>query len=177
MMRKLAGAVTLLSLCASVAIAQPAPAASRAPVTPAMYGDASGGPAGCGAADAVTALQTWFRAVSTGDTTLVRKAIGAGLQWVSVAQPLARYTEPQFVGRDLSSLIQYAAARGRVHESIELLELTFNGWRQGDLQIGPLSYRRTADDLGAAPLVGIGKAAYTCGEGLIVLSLGTPKPQ
>lgn len=59
-----------------------------------------------------------------------------------------------------------------MYDIIELQDRTCNGWSGNLLHIGPLWYRRTADDLGSAPLVGVGKAGYLCGQGLIVLSIG-----
>lgn len=161
MFRRLSGVLTALSLCATTAMAQRSPN----PLT-----------AGCGAAQAVDALKTWFRAVSTGDTLLVRKAIAPTFEWVSVPLQIDN-SGKQFVGRDFPSLIGYVQERGRMHDTIELQDLTYNGWEGDLLHIGPLRYRRTADDLGTAPLQGIGKAAYRCGQGLVVLSIGHARVQ
>jgi hypothetical protein len=156
MFRQFVGVFAALSLCTTAAMAQH----SSSPPS-----------ARCGTADAVAALRTWFRAVSTGDTLLVRQAIAPTFQWVSVPLQLAN-SNAQFVGRDLPSLTKYVAERGRMHDTIELQDLTFNGWEGDLLHIGPLWYRRTADDLGPVPLAGIGKASYLCGQGLFVLSIG-----
>lgn len=156
MLRPFVGVFAALSLCATAATAQRA----SAPVS-----------ARCGTAEAVAALKTWFQAVSTGDTALVRKAIAPTFQWVSVPLQIVN-SNAQFVGRDLPSLTKYVSERGRMHDTIELQDLTFNGWEGDLLHIGPLWYRRTADDLGSTPLLGVGKASYLCGQGLIVLSIG-----
>lgn len=54
-------------------------------------------------------------------------------------------------------------------------EIRFHGWRETRLGFTP-RYTRTADDLGARALEGIGKAEYWCPDGVAVLNLAPVSP-
>jgi hypothetical protein len=82
-----------------------------------------------------------------------------------------------FVRADsIPELLRYARTRARQHERLTIQAVTFNGWRGQGLQLGPVYFLRTADDLGNGPRVGWGKGAYVCGQGIGALSLG-PRPK
>jgi hypothetical protein len=134
-----------------------------------VAGDTSGLPPLCRASAAVAAINSWFRAVETGDTSLIVAGVSRRFHWVSVS-PFTR-SEPEFTGYIWSDLRAYVERRGRAHETLVLRSVVFTGWRSGALNFGPISFERSADDLGPLPLQGIGKGAYACGEGLIALSV------
>jgi hypothetical protein len=137
-----------------------------------IAGDTSGVPPSCRTAAAVAAINNWFRAVETGDTSLIAAAVARRFHWISVSSFTT--SESEFAGYHWSDLREYVEQRGRAHETLVLLSVIFTGWRSGALNFGPIHFERSADDLGPKPLQplqGIGKGAYACGEGLIALSV------
>lgn len=134
-----------------------------------IAGDTSGVPPSCRTSAAVAAIKTWFRAVETGDTSMIAAGVSRRFHWVSVS-PFTR-SEPEFTGYRWPDLRAYVERRGRARERFALQSVTFTGWRHDALNFGPIYFERSADDLGPVPLPGIGKGAYACGEGLIVLSV------
>lgn len=143
-----------------------------------VRGTIEGAPSGCSTAAAVHAIQSWFRAVQSGDPADISKGIAADFRSVTIS-PFAP-TETLFMGRRYADLVAYTKARSQQHERLELRLLQFNGWRLNSLQFGPILYYRTADDLGGVSMRGGGKGAYQCGQGqrdgIIVLSIG-PVPE
>jgi hypothetical protein len=82
-----------------------------------------------------------------------------------------------FVRADtIPALLRYARKRARQHERLTIQAVTFNGWHDQALWLGPIYFLRRADDLGNAARVGIGKGAYMCGQGILALSLA-PRPK
>jgi hypothetical protein len=134
-----------------------------------IAGDTSGVPPSCRTSAAVAAINSWFRAVETGDTLLIAAGVSRRFHWVSVS-PFTR-SEPEFTGYSWSDLRAYVERRRRAHETLVLRSVVFTGWRNGALNFGPIYFERSADDLGPVPLEGIGKGAYACGEGLVALSV------
>jgi hypothetical protein len=134
-----------------------------------IAGDTSGVPPSCRTAAAVAAINNWFRAVETGDTSLIAAGVSRRFHWVSVS-PFTQ-SEPEFAGYRWADLRAYVERRGRARERLVLQSVAFTGWRHDALNFGPIYFERSADDLGPAPLQGIGKGAYACGEGLVVLSV------
>lgn len=143
-----------------------------------VRGTIEGAPSGCSMAAAVNAIQSWFRAVHSGDPADIPNGIAADFLSVTIS-PFAP-TETLFVGRKYADLVAYTKARSQQHERLELRLVQFNGWRLNSLQFGPILYHRRADDLGEVSMRGMGKGAYQCGrgrrEGIIVLSIG-PAPE
>jgi hypothetical protein len=133
--------------------------------------DTLGTPADCSAADGIRAIETWFDAINTGDTNRIRAAISPKLRWVSV-NPFGP-TQSLYVAHARSELNAYVLERAAKQEHLTLKSVDFNGWRDGELGIGPLSFERSASDLPAR--IGRGKAAFRCGDGLVMLSV-TPEP-
>ena len=72
------------------------------------------------------------------------------------------------------ALLRYARHRARQHERMTLEGVQFYGWRDRQLGFMPY-YKRSADDLGPKPLLGIGKAGDLCGGGIYVFNLA-PRP-
>lgn len=143
-----------------------------------VRGTIEGAPSGCSMEEAVLAIQSWFRAVQSGDPADIPNGIAADFRSVTIS-PFAP-TETLFMGRKYADLVAYTQARSQQGERLELRLVQFNGWRLNSLQFGPILYYRTADDLGEVSLRGTGKGAYQCGrgrsEGIIVLSIG-PAPE
>jgi len=132
-------------------------------------GDTTGLPPLCRAAGAVAAINNWFRAVETGDTSLIAAGVSRRFHWISISP----FTESEwlFTTGLWADLDTYAKRRARARERLVLRSVAFAGWRKGALNFGPIYFERSADDLGPKPLQGIGKGAYACGEGLIALSV------
>jgi hypothetical protein len=134
-----------------------------------VSGDTLGGPAGCSSLAAITALQGWFQAVARGDTAMIVANVSPHFQWITADyRPRGEF----FDGRQFDDLSRYVRRRSRVHERIAVRAIQFNGWRGQLLHFGPIEYEREADDLSVGPHSGIGKGAYECSGGLVVLSLG-----
>lgn len=134
-----------------------------------IAGDTTGLPPSCTTSAAIAAVKSWFRAVETGDPRFIAHGVSRHFRWISVS-PFTR-SERLFDGRRWSELQEYVERRHRQYEVLRLRSIQFNGWRDGALQFGPILYERSADDLGPTSLSGMGKGAYACGEGLIVLSI------
>ena len=140
-----------------------------------VRGDTAGAPAGCSATVAIAAINAWFRAFTAADS--------AGLARVTPppAQHFGVFSTGRFIAREdfiriesFAALLRYARHRARQHERMTLDGVQFHGWRDRQLGFMPY-YRRSADDLGPKPLLGIGKAGYACGRGIYVLNLA-PRP-
>ena len=131
------------------------------------------GPSGCTASAAITAIQTWFDAVTRGDTTEANRAFAPEMGWFSIMATDPDSPNPggrtQFAAYDRVALYSYAKAAAGRRESLKLLSVEFNGWRGRELEMGPLTFERVIS--GGAARRGTGKAAYVCGRGLIVMSL------
>lgn len=142
--------------------------------SPRLLGDTLNAPAGCSTAMAIEALRAWIRAVATGDADLARRVVAPEFMWVSVNR--FRTPDSAFVARDTSSVMDFVRRRAPYHDRWTLQSITFNGWREHRLQMGPIFFLRTADDLGPVALEGAGKAEYQCPSGLYVLSVGRRGP-
>ena len=141
-----------------------------------VRGDTMGAPPGCSAAAGIAALATWFTAFNAADS--------AGLARVTPSRPehfgvisIGKFTPAHSFVRieALPALLRHARERGRQHERMVVQAVTFNGWQGRALGLGPVYFLRSADDLGPAARVGIGKGAYWCGQGLRKLNLA-PRP-
>lgn len=166
--RRLCIHVALASMPRAIACAQVGDAGQVVSVS----GDTRTPLPSCKAADAVTAINHWFRAVETGDTLRIARGVSRKFHWISVYG----FSESErFTGRTWSDLHAYVQRRAAARERLTLRSIQFNGWRNDALNFGPIYFERGADDLGPGPRRGFGKGAYACGEGLIVLSVG-PAP-
>ena len=140
-----------------------------------IRGDTTGAPRGCSAAAGISAISAWFAAFNDADSTrLARASSTPSGRFVFSIGKFA--TEDAFIpARTFQELLVYARARARHRERMTVQEVTFDGWRGRVLQLGPIYFTRSADDLGDKALPGIGKGGYWCGQGVWFLHLG-PRP-
>jgi hypothetical protein len=137
-----------------------------------IRGDISGAPRGCSARTGIAAINNWFVAFNNADSAQLDQATAP--RFVFSIGALTR-TEAFFVTRDIRTLVRYARNRAGRHEHLRIQEVTFNGWRGRGLEFGPIYFLRSADDLGANALPGMGKGEFVCGQGIHVLNVG-PRP-
>ena len=136
-----------------------------------MRGDTTGAPSTCSAAAGIAKLSAWFAAFQRADSLGLADAIAVrdSTPWVFSTGKFTR--ADRFVRIDsLSALLGYARSRARHHERLRVDSVRFTGWRERRLGFLPY-YMRTADDLGAIPLQGIGKGALVCTGRVLVLNL------
>lgn len=139
-----------------------ADAGPSSPPTPIVVPDTIG----CRRA-AVAAVKSWFGAVGTGDTAAVRRSVSRSFAWISAGRN--DWPEPSFTGRRFDELFAYVKRRAAHHERIENVLVPLEGWHDGRLTLGTVSYTRTADDV-AGVEHWLGKGEYECGGGIYVLS-------
>jgi hypothetical protein len=77
-----------------------------------IAGDTSGVPPSCRTSTVIAAINNWFRAVETGDTSLIAAGVSRRFRWISVS-PFSR-SEPEFTGYQWSDLGAYVERQGRV---------------------------------------------------------------
>jgi hypothetical protein len=140
-----------------------------------VLGDTTGAAPGCSAAAGIAAIDAWFRAYNLADSAGLTRATSARRFVVSTG----RFTpaEPFTRIESLSVLLDYVRQRARHRERLTLTSVHFYKWVHGqgrELGFMPI-YVRPADDLGPEPLHGVGKAAYLCNSGVLVLNLA-PRP-
>lgn len=137
-----------------------------------ILGDTSGPPRGCTASEGAAAISLFVAAIRKADSASLERSVAPRFVFST-----GRFTpsEPFFAGRSISEVLRYARARARSHERMKVQAVWFNGWRGRDLQFGPIWFLRYADDLADKGLLGYGKGAYRCGEGIIVFNVG-PRP-
>ena len=140
-----------------------------------IRGDTTGAPRGCSAASGISAIRAWFAAFNDADSAgLARASSTPNGRFVFSVGKFA--TEDTFIpARTFQELLVYARTRARQRERMTLEEVTFNGWRGRVLQLGPIYFTRSADDLGDKALLGVGKGGYWCGQGIWFLHLA-PRP-
>jgi hypothetical protein len=133
-----------------------------------IRGDTTGAPSGCSASAAIAAIDLFLAAMRSADSAGLARAMAPRFTFST-----GKFTPADtfFVTHAIPELLRYARKRARAHERMTLQAVTFNGWRGGELQFGPIYFLRFADDLGHVPLGGIGKGAFACGQGLTVFNL------
>jgi hypothetical protein len=140
-----------------------------------VLGDTTGAAPGCSAAAGIAAIDAWFRAYNLADSAGLART--TQLRHFVVSTGRFTPTEPFTRIESLPALVSYVRQRARHHERLTLTSVRFYKWVHGarrELGFMPI-YVRTADDLGPTPLHGVGKAAYLCNEGVLVLNLA-PRP-
>jgi hypothetical protein len=149
------------------------PLAAQEPQSWKVRGDTTGAPAGCSASAGIAAMNLFVAAMRNADSAGLTRAVARRFTF-----SIGKFTPADtFVRADsIPELLRYARKRARQHERLTIQAVTFNGWRGQGLQLGPIYVLRTADDLGNAPRVGMGKGMYLCGQGVRVLGLG-PRPK
>jgi hypothetical protein len=136
-----------------------------------IRGDTTGAPRGCSAAKAVSAISAWFVAFTNADSAGLAKA--SSTPNGRFAFSIGKFGTPDtfFRARTFEELLAYARQRAPQRERITVQEVRFDGWRGRVLQWDPLYFTRAANDLGDAPLRGVGKGGYWCGQGVWYLHL------
>lgn len=140
-----------------------------------VLGDTAGAPSGCSGAAAVAVIDGWFSAFHSADSISLAR-VTPRRRHFGVFSTGKFTTADTFVRiESLRELVRYARARARRHERMTLEAVRFFGWTDGR-RLGFMPYFvRSADDLGHAPRLGIGKAGYRCGDGIETLNLA-PRP-
>jgi hypothetical protein len=167
MNRFLCAAITLQFVAMDCALSQHA--------TPKFRGDTAGAPPGCSAAAGIAAISEWFAAFESADSARLNRVTASKHRGFVFSTGRFASTDTFVDPRSFPALLAYARARQRHHERMTIQQVAFNGWRDRGLEFGPIYLMRSADDLGRAPLPGIGKGEYWCGEGIAVMGLA-PRP-
>jgi hypothetical protein len=138
-----------------------------------VRGDTTGAPAGCNASAGIAAMNLFVDAMRNADSAGLTRAVARRFSF-----NIGKFTPADtfVVAKTIPELLRYARKRARQHERLTIQAVTFNGWRGQGLQLGPIYFLRTADDLGTGPRVGFGKGVYLCGQGIGALGLG-PRPK
>ena len=132
-----------------------------------VAGDTAGAPARCSASAAIRALNVLFRALRDADMNGLTDALAPA--FVFSIGPLTA-TEGFFVTRSTSTLLHYAQRLKQSQQRLELEAIVFNGWRGGQLEFGPIYFRRSGN--GSPRMVrGIGKGTYKCERGISVSNI------
>ena len=137
-----------------------------------ILGDTSGAPHGCTASEGAATISLFVAAITKADSASLERYLAPRFVF-STGRLMP--SEPFFAGRSIPEVLRYARARARSNERMTVQAVWFNGWRGRDLQFGPIWFLRYADDLAGKALLGYGKGAYRCGQGIIVFNLG-PRP-
>lgn len=133
---------------------------------PLISGDTVG--AACSVERAVSDIQSWFAALSLGDTAALRRLATPALIVFSAGRN--GLPEPFARADNIEELIRYAARRHTVGDRWSLLEVRFVRVRRRILGFMPIT-RRTSEDSRATAGLWLGKAEYECGRGVRVLNL------
>ena len=138
-----------------------------------VRGDTTGAPPGCSASAGIAAMNLFVDAMRNADSAGLTRAVARRFSF-----NIGKFTPADtfVVAKTIPELLRYARKRARHHERLTIQAVTFNGWRGQGLQLGPVYFLRTADDLGNGPRVGIGKGVYLCGQGIGGLGLA-PRPK
>ncbi len=140
-----------------------------------IRGNTAGAPRGCSAKAGISAISAWFAAFNNADSVaLARASSTPNGRFVFSIGKFAN-EDTLIPTRTFQELIVYARKRARERERMTIQEVTFNGWRGKVLQLGPIYFTRSANDLGEKPLAGVGKGGYWCGQGVWFLHLA-PRP-
>ena len=140
-----------------------------------IRGDTTHAPRGCSAASGISAIRAWFAAFNDADSAGLARASATphGRFVFSVAKFAT--SDTMIPARTFEDLVAYARVRAKQHERMTVQEVTFNRWRGKVLELGPIYFTRSADDLGDKPLPGVGKGGYWCDQGVWYLHLA-PRP-
>jgi len=133
---------------------------------PRITGDTSG--ARCSARTAAAAINLWLVAMSTGDTSAIRRLATPALVVFSVGHH--GLPEPVFRADSVAALVNYLATRHQHRDHWSLLEVRFESIRDSVLGFTPIA-QRVSDDRRATQGLWLGKADYLCGRGVRVMNL------
>jgi hypothetical protein len=168
MVRSICAAILVYFVASFPLLAQPRP-------TWKVLGDTTGAPHGCSAALGIAAISAWFDAFSNADSVgLARATPPRGARFGVFTSGRFVPTEGFVQIESLPALVHYARTRSLQHERLTIEAVRFYRWHRRSLGFMPY-FSRSADDLGSKALSGIGKGAYLCNEGILILNLG-PRP-
>lgn len=140
-----------------------------------IRGDTTGAPRGCSAASGISALKAWLAAFTDADSAGLAKASSTPNGRFVFSTGKFATSDRFFLARTFEDLLSYARQRAPQRERITVQEVKFNGWRGRVLQLDPIYFTRSANDLGDKTLAGVGKAGYWCGQGVWYIHLA-PRP-
>lgn len=138
-----------------------------------IRGDTTGAPRGCSAASGISALRAWLAAFTDADSAALAKASSTPNGRFVFSIGKFSTSDRFFLARTFEDLISYARQRAPQRERITVQEVKFNGWRGRVLQLDPIYFTRSANDLGDKALRGVGKAGYWCGQGVWYIHLAS----
>jgi hypothetical protein len=168
MVRSICAAACLQLLAMSPVMAQQRPAWK-------LLGDTAGSPRGCDAAAGIAAISAWFAAFNNADSVGLARVTPPRDERFGVFSTGRFVPTESFIRiESLPQLVRYSRLRAVHHEHMTLQGVRSYRWRQRTLGFMPY-FARSADDLGPRPLAGIGKAAYLCNKGILILNLA-PRP-
>ncbi|HEY6072753.1 MAG TPA: hypothetical protein VIV15_04975 [Anaerolineales bacterium] len=164
MVRIVCAAVGLqLLLIGSASAQQPTPWKIR--------GDTTRAPRGCSAASGISAMQAWLAAFADADSARLAKASSTPHGRFVFSTGKFGASDRFFLARTFEELLAYARQRAPQRERITVQEVRFKGWDGRVLEMDPIYFTRSANDLGDKPLAGVGKAGYWCGQGVWYIHL------
>jgi hypothetical protein len=175
--------VAALLLGAALAAATSAGAQRTARAKVRVSGDTAGTPPGCSVQAAITALNAWFGAISSGDSLVLLAQVDPDHGAFSV-MPFAP-SERFWRGESNRELMDYLRRRSRAHDTLILRGIVFGGWQPRDVRCKTCDrrtlgfmpdYERRADDLPPGRHRGTGKGGYQCQRGLMAPNLA-PRPR
>ena len=140
-----------------------------------IRGDTTRAPRGCSAASGIAALRAWVTAFTDADSAGLAKASSTPHGRFVFSVGKFATSDRFFLARTFEELLAYARQRAPQHERIAIQEVKFDGWRGRVLQLDPIYFTRSANDLGDKTLAGVGKAGYWCGQGIWYIHLA-PRP-
>jgi hypothetical protein len=144
---------------------------AQQPLSWRTLGSPAGAPAGCSVQAAATAIDAFFVAMRAADSIgLARATAPVHHNHFEFSTGKFTPTDSFVVAHSVPELLKYARGRARQHEQISIEEVTFNEWRGSALEFGPMFFLRSANDLGARALPGVGKGEYWCRKGITILN-------
>ena len=151
-------------------------ASAQQPTPLRIRGDTTRAPRGCSAASGISAIRAWFAAFTDADSARLARASSTPKGRFVFSIGKFATSDTSFRARTFEELLAYARKRAPQRERIAVQEVRFTGWSGRVLEWDPIYFTRSANDLGDAPLRGVGKGAYWCRQGVWYLHLA-PRPE
>lgn len=136
-----------------------------------IRGDTTHAPRGCSAASGIAALKAWVTAFTGADSAGLAKASSVPKGRFVFSMGKFAPSDRFFSARTFEELLAYARQRTPQNERITVQEVRFRGWRGKVLEVDPIYFTRSANDLGDKMFAGVGKAGYWCGQGVWYIHL------
>ena len=141
-----------------------------------IRGDTTHAPRGCSAARGISALKSWLAAFADADSAALKKVSSTPHGRFVFSVGKFANADRFFLARTFEELLAFARQRAPQHEQITVQEVKFNGWHGRVLELDPIYFTRSANDLGDKTFAGVGKAGYWCGQGVWYIHLA-PRPE